>query len=697
MTHHLPSDEAMLPPCQAACPIHQDIRQYLYSIATGSFHEALKKIREANPLPAICGTICAHHCEDECRRQDVDQALSIRGLKRFAVETGGRVLPEVPSPDSSKKVAVVGGGPSGLTAAWDLAAQGCQVTVFESKEDFGGAVRHYIPLYRLPDEEIDRDIRELKEAGIELKTGVEVGKDVSLADLKQQGYKAILLTTGLPVSRTVPVPGVENQKVMKALPFLYSVKRENFRFEGSPTVVVIGGGNVAMDVARSSARCGAGKVKVTCLECDEEMPAFDWEIEEAKEEGVEFYPAWGPDSVLEEGEDGIQGLRVKKCTAVFDDQGCFSPEFNEENKMDLEGDIIIFSIGQAADLSNLSGELELNERGNIIYDRSNYATSMEGVFTAGEVAEGPGTAVQAMACGRKAALSVMAYLEGHSFTVDSIQEEEAAEKLDSQVAEKVKRIERNELSLVDASKRVTNFEHIEYCFSTNQALDEAKRCLGCLAGANRIDELCANCLTCLRVCPYGVPVINEEGTISIRHEQCQACGLCMGICPAVAIEFSTEYIEQAASQIEPKVKELAGKSSPQEQSVLVLSCAYGDFANPEFIEKYVNSQDYNFRVVRFPCVSKIDSLHILQAFEAGIDSVIVAGCKEEEHGDCPFHDSLFWGEKRVQRARNVLEQLGLPPQKVAFEALSSEQVKEMDTFVKETVKKMEEEGTACAE
>lgn len=691
MSHHLPTDEALVPPCQAACPIHQGIREYIYSIATGNFNEALDKIRETNPLPAICGTICAHHCEEECRRNDVDKPLSIRGLKRFAVENGNASTEKMPKADPEKKVAVIGGGPSGLVAAWDLAMQGCAVTVFDREEAMGGAVRHYIPLYRLPDGEIDRDTKVFRDAGIEFKNGVELGKDISIAGLKSQGYKAVLLALGLPVSRTVPIPGIEHRKVLKALPLLKAVKRDGFRFEGSPTVIVVGGGNVAMDVARSSVRCGAGKVKVVCLESEKEMPAFEWEIEEAKEEGVEFICSNGPVSVLEDG-DNIKGLKIKECIRVFDEQGRFNPVFNDDCTADVQGDIIIFSIGQGADLGALKDEVELNDRGNIVFNRNNFATSTEGVFTCGEVATGPGTAVQSMASGRQAGLSILAYLGGQSFAIDSITEPEAAEKLDRKVAEEVKRSERQEMVLIDPVVRVTNFEHIENCFNRRQALTEAKRCLGCLAGASRIEELCVNCLTCLRVCPYGVPVIDDEGVINIRKEQCQACGLCMGICPAMAIEFRSDYIEQAASRVESAAQGKDGKGA-----VVVFSCAYGAYAQPEFTQKYILDRDTDLGVVRFPCVSKIDSLHILKAFEAGAERVVVVGCEDEENGDCPFHDTIFWGERRVQRARKVLEEVGIAPERVIFTTLPQAEIEDFERAVKEAIEKTEEASAAAAQ
>ncbi len=694
MSHHLPAEKtneaALAPPCQVACPVHQGIREYLYRIATADVDGAIKVIRETNPLPSICGTICAHHCEDECRRNDVDKPVSVRGLKRFAVEKGTAAMPEIKPKDAAKKVAVIGGGPAGLTAAWDLALEGCAVTVFDREKTMGGAVRHYIPHYRLPDGSIDKDIEYLEKAGIEIKGGVELGKDISIADLKAQGYKAIILAMGLPLSRKLPIPGADNKEVMLALPFLQEVKREDFRFTDSPTVIVIGGGNVAMDVARSAVRCGAGKVKVVCLESKDEMPAFSWEIEEAHEEGVEFLNSCGPESVLADG-DNVCGLQVKECTCVFDPNGNFCPEFNDDNLTDVEGDIVIFSIGQAADVASLKDEIEINERGNIVFDRDNLATPADGVFACGEVAMGPGTAVQAMATGRQAALSVLAYLNGKEFSVKDIAADTPAEKLDGVVTEKVKPCARQEMVLMNAEARKSSFNHIEECFTIEQALTEAKRCLACLAGAQRIDELCANCLTCLRICPYGVPVLDEEGIINIRKEQCQACGLCMGICPNQAIEFRSDYIEAAAAQIEGVVNNISGSGK-----MLVLSCAYGAYSGPEFVDKYLKGSVSGVGVVRFPCVSKIDSNHILKAFEAGADSVLVAGCNDDDNAHCPYRDSSLWAEKRVGRAKAVLGALGLDARRVMFVALNPEEIKDFEKALADVRQKMAEEEEAPA-
>ncbi|HHX59108.1 MAG TPA: FAD-dependent oxidoreductase, partial [Candidatus Moranbacteria bacterium] len=275
------------------------MRDYLFALAMGDFDRALELIKESNPLPSICGTICAHHCEDECRRHDVDQPPSARALKRFAVENSAvKVPPSGVEPGSAGKVAVIGGGPSGLTAAYDLVRQGCAVTVFDREPYMGGAVRHYIPFYRLPDGVIDQDIDEIAEQGVEYKTGMELGRNLSVEQLQKEGYQAVLIALGLPVSHGLKIPGVEGDGILYALDFLKRVKRDNFSFEDSPTVIVVGGGNVAMDVCRSAVRSGAAKVKVVCLECSEEMPAFPWEIEEAAEEGVEFNNSWGPHAII---------------------------------------------------------------------------------------------------------------------------------------------------------------------------------------------------------------------------------------------------------------------------------------------------------------------------------------------------------------------------------------------------------------
>jgi NADPH-dependent glutamate synthase beta subunit-like oxidoreductase/coenzyme F420-reducing hydrogenase delta subunit/NAD-dependent dihydropyrimidine dehydrogenase PreA subunit len=665
--------------------LHQDVRDYLLAIATGDFDRALAIIKETNPLPSICGTICAHHCEDECRRNDVDRPPSIRALKRFAVENSAvKAPPSGAAPGSKGKVAVIGGGPSGLTAAYDLARQGCAVTVYDREPSMGGAVRHYIPLYRLPDGVIDQDIEEIAAQGVEFKTGFELGGNLSLDDLEKEGYKAILIALGLPVSRGLDIPGAEGEGIYYALDFLKNVKRHDFRFEGNPTVIVVGGGNVAMDVARSAVRCGAGAVKVVCLESSDEMPAFPWEIEEAKEENVEFNNCWGPRAVIREN-GKITGLEMIQCCCVFDKEGRFNPTYNEECKNFITGDVIIFAIGQGGDPKPLQGQVDLDERGRLVFDRKTMSTSRPGVFACGEMVTGPGTAVQSMKSGRVAAQAILAYLEGKDFNSEALEEPAALEKLDPAVAEKVTRVTRNPLPMIPPAERVKHFQQAEHGFDAATAINEARRCLTCIAGAERIDELCANCLTCVRVCPYDVPVINEEGTVSIRSEQCQACGLCLSICPAYAIKFRAPLVEEAAAAIEPAVKGLMQRSGSG-PAVLLITCGYGPFALPE-IKGFATD---NMALVRYPCVAKIDTVHLLKALEAGIDGIIVAGCKEEEQSACPHKDAAGWIQKRIAHVNSLLEELGLGAGRVAYLELAFSEAGDFGRIMEEAAEQFKE-------
>ncbi len=687
MTHHDKKDlvlENIHPPCQSACPLHQGVRDYLLAIATGDFDRALAVIKETNPLPFVCGTICAHHCEEECRRNDVDKPPSIRGLKRFAVEYGKAKVPPKGSPVISGKVAVIGAGPSGLAAAFDLVRLGAEVTVFDREEVAGGAVRHYIPLYRLPDGAVDEDIAEIAEQGVEFKFNMELGKDFTIEQLEKDGYQAILLAMGLPVSRGLNLPGVEGDGMLYALPFLQDVKRKDFKFAGSPDVIVIGGGNVAMDVARSALRAGAGKVKLACLECDEEMPAYEWEIEEAQEEGIEFNTSWGPHAIVRDN-GKVSGLEVIECTCVFDDQGLFNPTMNESNKKMLSGDVVIFAIGQGGDTEPVRGAVDLDDRGRIVVDSKTMATSKSGVFCCGEMLTGPGSAVQAMANGRLAAKSISCLLKGEAFDAAALAETPVLEKLDTKVAEEVDRAERLALPMISPEERVRHFKQAELGYDAEMAVCEARRCLTCSAGAQQDEDICVHCLSCVRICPYNVPIINEEGKVTVRNDQCQACGLCLSICPVYAIKFRSTYVQDAVDAIEPAVEKLLAKRNG-EPAVLAITCAYGAYALPEF----KNKDFKNLEVVRYPCVGKLDSVHLLKAVELGVDGVVVVGCSESEKYNCQYKEIGYWTEKRVGHACNLMEALGLKRESISYAELSGDEIDRFEEVVAEARAKIKE-------
>ncbi len=649
-------ENQMLPPCQAACPIHQDIREYVSLIAQGKFDKAMEVIMEKNPMPASCGAICAHHCEEECRRKDVDKPISIRILKSFAVEQGVNAQLPQKATDLAKKVAIIGSGPAGLTAAQTLACLGYSITVFEREKTFGGALRNYIPLYRLPDSTIDKDIENLKKLGIKFVPNCELGRNISITKLKEE-FDAVILSLGLCTSRGLNIPGAEHPKNTLALPFLKGVKYEGLSLSGE-NVIVVGGGNVAMDVARSALRAGAGIVKIACLESDEEMPAFDWEIKEASEEGVEFFCSVGPLAVLTEN-GKITGMKVKAVKSVFDAEGRFNPTFYEDKTSVITGDMVIFSIGQGADISCLEEcNISTDERNRLLFDPEKMTTSIEGVFLCGEVATGPGTAVQGMSNGRKAALSVNNYLLGENLTDEEIP---PLPQLVEDVLKKIKPISREEMPLAEAKTRVKNFDPVELGYTFIQALQEARRCLRCDAGAKQVLADCVHCLTCLRTCPYDVPIINSDGEVELRQEYCQSCGLCLAVCPARTIHFKSPDISDAE-----KTSELALADATQEKNgepvTVIMACSYAPFAMDWYNQDFFTKKPANIKIVKFPCVAKIDTLHLLRAFEQGADTVLVAGCMEDDRLTCPYYDVMPWTEKRLDRARQVLEAVDINPE-----------------------------------
>lgn len=677
-----PPTPPFYPPCQAACPIHQDARGYIQHIAQGNFAQALAIIRQANPLPTICGTICAHPCEAECRRGQPDEPISIRALKRFAVEYGGNHFHPPHIEKRKEKVAIIGSGPAGLTAAYDLALLGFQVTIFEKEHFAGGALSNAIPLYRLPRSLIQKDIDAILALGVELKTKQEMGKDFTLDDLKKKDYKAILLSMGMPLSRGLPIPGADFSDIMLALPFLKAANYEGKKLPANKTVIVVGGGNVAVDVARTARRAGAKKVRMVCLESREEMPAYPWEVQEAMEEGVDVTCSQGPRCIL--GEKGeISCLETVAVKAVFDAQGRFNPTFYEDRTATIEGNIIIFAIGQAADLSGLKGSaVKVDERGRLQFDPKTMTTSAEGVFASGEVVFGPGTAVQAMASGRRAARFMTRYLQGEPLDVPLPEDPPATPKLLPEVVDFIKRVPRQSVPILEADKRVANFDFVELGYSQEGAIKEARRCLSCGKGAELLDDKCAICLTCVRVCPFGVPVVLPDEKVDIRRSQCQACGLCYPECPAKAIAFHMPGVEDIPSRMQAALSPLLQKGA--NPAVLAFACSYGAFANSAFAPA-LKANAQRFAVVTVPCVGKVGSEHLIKAFEMGAGGVYIASCLEP---DCPYKHILPWVNRRVEAARKELAQAGIEKERLELAELSTQQFGELPQRLEGFVQKI---------
>jgi len=667
------------PPCQVTCPIHQDVRGYIVAVARGEFSEASKLIMETNPLPSVCGMICAHPCETKCRRGQVDEPLSIMALKRFVVEHADHGSPKLQGEsEQGQKVAIIGSGPSGLTAAHDLAKMGHKVTVFEHENAPGGALRSGIPKYRLPREVLQRDLEAIIALGVEIKTNTELGKDLTIGGLKNQGYRAILISTGLPLSRGLRVPGIELDGVLLALPFLREVNLDRQKIQVGKRVIVIGGGNVAIDVARSALRLGAGRVHMVCLEAREEMPSFPWEIEAALEEGVQIYCSKGPKSIL--GKDGqVTGLECMRCTAVFDAEGRFNPSFDKGEVSVIDGDMVIIAIGQASDLSFLKDSaIKLNEGGQLLLDADTLATSEEGIFASGEVATGPGSAVEAMANGRKAALSIARYLTGRPLAVAPPAEIELGE-LSPQIIDKIKRLPKQQTPALAVPERVQNFVQVELGYDRASAVREARRCLSCGLGTEYIEEECSTCLTCVRICPYGVPIITASGSVDIRVDQCQACGICVNECPAKAVILKQYQDEEVIERITTAIAN-ASRSGVRPLTV-VFWCSFSAYATGDFAEFVRTKCPSNIGILTIPCVTKIGIIHLLKAFELGADKVFVVGCPEEY---CPYKESTSWARRKVDRAKKILDDVGLGAERLEMFNLPNVDIEQEEVLFKIT-------------
>ncbi|RLB22586.1 MAG: 4Fe-4S ferredoxin, partial [Deltaproteobacteria bacterium] len=401
-------------PCKATCPAHVSVQGYIALIREGKYREALELFKEAHPFPAICGRVCHHPCEGICTRGDVEEPLAIQYLHRFIADLDlESEEPYVPQPEEERyeRIAIIGSGPAGLSAAYFLRRNGYKVTVFEKLPVAGGMMAVGIPAYRLPRDILKLEIGIIEKMGVEIKTGITFGKDITLDSLKTDGYSAVFLATGLHLSRKLNVEGEELPGVLKGVDFLRDAALQKPVKLGK-RVVVIGGGNVAIDVALSASRLGAEQVRLICLEKRDEMPAWDYEIEEALEEGVEIINSLGPKRFV--GEEGkLKAIELKRCTAVFDETGAFNPQYDETDLTTIEADTAIVAIGQAADLSFSEKEgIAVGPKGGLEADPVTLETPVPGVFAGGDVFYGPRSVVEAVACGKEAAESIHRYING---------------------------------------------------------------------------------------------------------------------------------------------------------------------------------------------------------------------------------------------------------------------------------------------
>lgn len=576
-------------PCRAACPVGTEAGRYVNLIAQGRYREAYRVAREPNPFASICGRICAAPCEDACRRGKIDAPLSIRALKRFVCERYGvesmidlgriREIIGPALPRREEKVAVVGAGPAGMSAAHDLALLGYRVTAFEAQSAPGGMLRLGIPEYRLPRELVRMEINVILSLGVDLRLNQRLGRDFSLRDLRE-GFDAVFLAIGAHKSRDLRIEGVDLDGVLRGVDFLLNVNM-GYRVDLGERVVVIGGGNVALDVARTAARqepavsltaarmvealdvartavrFGAREVHVVCLESREEMPADPSEVEEAERERITLHPRRGPARIL--GEKGrVVGLETIDCASVFDEAGRFNPKFTPGTERVLPADSIIIAIGQASDLSFLSPEdgVAVTPRGTIQVDRETLATTAPAVYAGGDVAFGPRIAIEAVADGKRAARSIHAYLRGGEGGRREVFEITVHDTITYRQAEDFERIPRQAVPSLPIDRR-TGVAQVELGYDETAAVREARRCLRCwintvFEGTEALGSECILCGGCADVCPEScIELVASErvdrtgaesdapdliGTVLIKDEErCIRCGLCARRCPVGCI------------------------------------------------------------------------------------------------------------------------------------------------------------------
>jgi len=577
-------------PCTQACPVLTNAGRYVSAIAAGDDALAYLTARMPNPFPSICGRVCAAPCEAACRRGEIDEPIGIRALKRFACERAGVESPQSDRswreavralPPRGERIAIVGSGPAGLACAHDLAAFGYRPVVFEAQDRPGGMMVLGIPTYRLRREILQAEIRAILGMGVEIRTEQSLGRDFTISSLRDEGFVAVFLALGAMRSRDLQIPGVELDGVLRAVDFLINANT-GYRVELGDRVLVIGGGNVALDVARTAlrelatghaqpeagrspedgiqaaatvtldvarmaVRMGAREVRCVALEARHEMPAHEYEIEEAEAEGVDILHRLGPKRIL--GSDRVEGLEALEVSSVFDPDGRFNPRFVEGTESFIPCDSIILAIGQSPDLSFLdTGDgIDISPRGTIAVDQASLATSAPGVYAGGDEAFGPRNLIDAIGDGRRAAASIHRQLSGGVSAAPRFRRALPVVAIERPVLN-YDAVPRVEIPSVVSERRI-GVPEIELGYSEELARLEAARCLQCFFNISLDVDLCILCGGCVDICPegcirivpsdelLGVQTRGPASALILQEDRCIRCALCIERCPTDALSM----------------------------------------------------------------------------------------------------------------------------------------------------------------
>jgi NADPH-dependent glutamate synthase beta subunit-like oxidoreductase/coenzyme F420-reducing hydrogenase delta subunit/Pyruvate/2-oxoacid:ferredoxin oxidoreductase delta subunit len=666
-------NRSLTPPCQAACPLHMDIREYVDLVAQGRIMEALQVIRNGNPFPSICAYVCTHPCEEACRRHQVDNPIAIRALKRFAVEFGGdRMVQAEAETTRSEKVAIVGSGPAGLACAYYLRKLGYPVTIFEAHTELGGMLRVGIPQYRLPRQVLDTEVQRLTQMGVEIRTNTRV---VSLDLLFDLGYKAIFITIGAHQSLKMGIEGEDSPGVIDGATFLREI---NLGLKPSlgGRVAVVGGGNVAIDAARTAARLGLKKVTILYRRSQAEMPADPEEVKQAVEEGIQILYLVTPTSIKRENRR-LSITCVRMELGEPDASGRRRPVVIEGSDFNQKFDTLIAAIGQAPQAPGEFG-VRIGKGSTIQVDPVTLTTNRTGVFAGGDAVTGPATVTEALAAGRVAATRINDYLQ-HRYPIAPKEERESLSgDLLPETIQMIRKIGRLEPAILPLAARAKDFKPVELVYDWETATNEARRCLRCGMGAEiMFQDKCATCLTCLRVCPYHVPYVDDSGAIQIPVEQCQACGICVAECPAKAIILRKPYDRRhITEELEHTLK--SAVESKFKPFIVGFCCQYGLFGTGTLASLWRGAKA-GVWIVPVLCVAKVEADHMLRAFELGAEGVFIAGCGEQ----CARENTTSWVRQRVAKVRKTLKQIGIEPERLhAFspDTTSEDPALELDNF-----------------